>query len=95
MCLAVPMQIVAIRDDELGTVELDGVRHEVSLMLIDGPQTGDYVLIHAGYAIERLDTHEADERLKLFRHLAALHQQETGQPARLVAPSRMGRESET
>ncbi len=87
MCLAVPMKIVAITKDGHGTVELDGMQHPVSLMLIDDPQLGDYVLIHAGYAIETLDTVEADARLALFRTLADLYSQQSGQPVSLVTPS--------
>lgn len=88
MCLAVPMKIIAITEDSMGTVELDGVRHSVGLMLIEDPQIGDYVLIHAGFAIEKLATAEADARLKLFESLAEIYRQETGDAVLLVAPPR-------
>jgi hydrogenase assembly chaperone HypC/HupF len=45
-------------------------------MLIDNPQVGEYLLVHAGYAIERLDCVEAEARLELFRTLAAYHRQQ-------------------
>ena len=69
MCLAVPMQVKSIRED-LAVCEIDGVQREASLMMIDGVQVGDYVLIHAGFAIERID--EAEARLTLDVLRAAL-----------------------
>lgn len=66
MCLAIPMQLVE-RDEGLGTVEIDGVRREVSLMLLDDARVGEYVLIHAGFAIGRVDEAEAKETLELLR----------------------------
>jgi hydrogenase expression/formation protein HypC len=70
MCLAVPMKILSIRSDGLGVADLDGSQHEVDLSLVDGPRVGDYVIVHAGYAIEKLDQKEADERVSLFEKLA-------------------------
>jgi hydrogenase expression/formation protein HypC len=64
------MRITEISPEGTGVAELDGASHEVDLSLIDGPAVGDYVIVHAGFAIERLDQAEADERLELFRELA-------------------------
>lgn len=64
------MKVVAVGDDGAGTVELDGVRHAVDLTLIEAPRTGDHVIVHAGFAIERLDPDEADARIEMFRSLA-------------------------
>ncbi len=72
MCLAVPMRIREIRDDGMGMGELDGAEHAVDLSLVADPRAGDFVIVHAGYAIEKLDRKEADERLALFNELAAL-----------------------
>jgi len=69
MCLAVPMQVKTISDD-LAHCEIDGVEREASLMLLDGVVVGDYVLIHAGFAIEKVDADEA--RLTLDTLRAAL-----------------------
>ena len=68
MCLAVPMQVSEILD---GTAicEVDGVRREASLMMIDGVAVGDYVLIHAGFAIEKIDPVEAEKTLDIFREI--------------------------
>ncbi len=68
MCLAVPMRLVE-RDDLDGVVELDGVRRRVSLMLLPEAVVGDHLLIHAGFAIGRLDDREAAETLELLRQL--------------------------
>ncbi|MBN1770925.1 MAG: HypC/HybG/HupF family hydrogenase formation chaperone [Deltaproteobacteria bacterium] len=72
MCLAVPMQLTEVRDDgAAGVAEVEGARYDVNLSLIDDPRVGDYVIIHAGFAIERLDVNEANERLELFAAWAA------------------------
>ena len=68
MCLAVPMEVMQI-DQEQATCSLDGVVRSVSLIMLDDVAVGDYVLIHAGFAIEKLDAHEAHETLKLLRQL--------------------------
>lgn len=66
MCLAVPMKVVEITD---GTAicEIDGVRREGSLMMVDDVAVGDYVLLHAGFAIEKIDPEEAQKTLDIFR----------------------------
>ena len=68
MCLAVPMRLTE-RDEGLGVVEIDGVRREISLMLLDDAKVGEYLLIHAGFAIGRVDESEAKETLELLRQL--------------------------
>ena len=70
MCLAVPMVLTEVRTDGGGVAELEGTTHEVDLSLIENPGTGDYVIVHAGFAIEKLDQDEANERLRLFDELA-------------------------
>lgn len=71
MCLAVPMRLVFVRDEFLGTAELDGVSYDVNLSLVDEPVVGDFLIVHAGFAIEKLDQDEADARLALFSQMAA------------------------
>ena len=70
MCLAVPMKIKEIPVPNRGICDLDGSTQEVDISLIEAPKVGDYVIIHAGFAIERLDAQEADLRLELFEELA-------------------------
>ena len=69
MCLAVPSKIVKINDDMIGIVDVDGVKKEVGLHLIEDPKVGDYVIVHAGFAINKIDENEALETLKVFREI--------------------------
>ncbi len=69
MCLAVPMKIIDIKPGFKGLVELDGSRRVVDLSLLDDAKPGDYVIVHAGFAIETLDQKEADATLDLFNEL--------------------------
>lgn len=71
MCLAVPSKIVQM-EDGLGIVEVDGVRREVSLMLLEEPRLGDYVIVHAGFALHKLDEEAAMETLALLREALAM-----------------------
>jgi hydrogenase expression/formation protein HypC len=64
------MQVMSI-DGETAVCEIDGVRREASLMMVDGVSVGDFVIIHAGFAIEKLDEEDARETLQLFRDLLA------------------------
>ena len=67
MCLAVPMEVNAI-NDKVADVEIGGVTRQVRLELIDAaPAVGDYVIVHAGFAIRRLDREDAIETIKLFQ----------------------------
>jgi len=66
MCLGVPMQVKSI-EDEVAVCEIDGVQREASLMMLEDVQVGDYVLIHAGFAIEKIDEDEAQLTLKALR----------------------------
>jgi hydrogenase expression/formation protein HypC len=75
MCLAIPGKIVAIAEgagfDRRGTVDYDGVRQEVALAYLPEVQVGDYVLVHVGFAMTRLDTGEAERILRELRELEA------------------------
>jgi hydrogenase expression/formation protein HypC len=64
------MKLVEIHHDGKGVAELEGSRHAVDLSLVSEPKLGDYVIIHAGFAIEKLDPAEADATLALFAELA-------------------------
>lgn len=68
MCLAVPGKIVE-KTDMLATVEISGVTRQVSLMLLPEAKIGEYVLIHAGFAIQAIDEEEAQRTLELFKEL--------------------------
>lgn len=71
MCLAIPARVEELLDDDLATVDLGGVRKQVSLALVDGVAVGDYVIVHVGYALNRIDPVEAERTLALFAEMAA------------------------
>lgn len=71
MCLAIPMQVCSIEKNGTGICEVDGIRQEVDLSLVSETGVGDHVIVHAGYAIEKLDEEEARQRIALFADLAA------------------------
>lgn len=66
MCLAIPACVVELRDDDLALVDVGGVRKEISLALVSEVAVGDYVILHVGYALQRLDPDEAEKTLALF-----------------------------
>ncbi|MFA5147328.1 MAG: HypC/HybG/HupF family hydrogenase formation chaperone [Candidatus Omnitrophota bacterium] len=68
MCLGIPMKVVRIDGDD-GVVETGGLRRKANLSLIKGLKAGDYVILHAGFAIEKLKTGEAKKTLKLLRSI--------------------------
>jgi hydrogenase expression/formation protein HypC len=69
MCLALPCRVVELLSGEQATVDVDGVGRQVSLALVDEVAVGDYVIVHVGYALTRLDAHEALKTLALFAEL--------------------------
>jgi hydrogenase expression/formation protein HypC len=71
MCLAIPSKIVKI-ENNMATIDVDGVRREASLLLLEDAQVGDYVIVHAGFAIQKIDETAAMETLDLLREAAAL-----------------------
>jgi hydrogenase expression/formation protein HypC len=71
MCLALPARVVAVKDGALATVDLGGVRKEVSLALVPEAGVGDYVIVHVGHAIGLVDPDEAARTLALFAEIAA------------------------
>ena len=71
MCLAIPSKIVKI-EDNVATIDVDGVRREASLLLVEDPKIGDYVVVHAGFAINKINEEHALESLKLLREAASL-----------------------
>jgi len=76
MCLGIPGQIIEITDDAampMGIVDFGGVKRETCLVyVVDEVSVGDYVIVHAGFAISKLDEAEAERTLELFRELEEL-----------------------
>ena len=71
MCLAIPARVVELWPGQQAVVDLSGVRKQVSIALVDDAQLGDYVIVHVGYAIGKIDPEEAERTLALFAELAS------------------------
>jgi hydrogenase expression/formation protein HypC len=78
MCLAIPGRIVAIADEEkrLAQVEVSGVLRNVNIGLLDGVQPDDWVLIHVGFALSKVDEEEAYATLALLQQMGDAYEQE-------------------
>jgi len=70
MCLALPMRVVELLPPDKARAEAGGVSLEVSLMLVGDVAIGDYVIVHAGFALEVLDTEAAEETLGMISQMA-------------------------
>ena len=71
MCLAVPMKVVSLQNG-VGIAEMSGVKKEISFMMLPEAGIGDYVIVHAGFAIQKLNEEEAQKTLDLFKEMADL-----------------------
>lgn len=69
MCLAIPVRITGLIDENTAKVTTGGVSKEVDVTLIESPAVGDYVLLHAGFAIEKVHPESAEETLDMFREM--------------------------
>jgi hydrogenase expression/formation protein HypC len=72
MCLAIPTRLIELRPGALALVELGGIRKEISVALVPDAVVGDYVIVHVGHAIGRIDPEEAQRTLAMFGTLAQL-----------------------
>ena len=79
MCLAIPSKITEITND-MAVIDADGVRRHASLLLLEDAQVGDYVIVHAGFAIQKIDEAAAMETLKFLKEAAALVEGNGGGP---------------
>ena len=79
MCLAIPSRITKI-ENNMATIDVEGVQREASLLLLEDARVGDYVIVHAGFAIQKLDEAAAQETLDLLREaIAAVEKRESNQ----------------
>ncbi len=79
MCLAIPSRITKI-ENNMATIDVEGVQREVSVLLLEDARVGDYVIVHAGFAIQKLDESAAQETLDLLREaIAAVEKREPNQ----------------
>jgi hydrogenase expression/formation protein HypC len=75
MCLAIPAKVLKIQDDDMATVDVSGVQKEISLTFVDGVSEGDYVIMHMGYALNKLDEKEAIKTLETISEASRLADQ--------------------
>lgn len=82
MCLAIPVRVVKILADDIARVDIGGVQKEISVALVSDLAEGDYVIMHVGYALNKIDPQEAEKTLALFSEmeLAAQAADGTGAP---------------
>ena len=71
MCLAIPVRIVELLPDDMAKVSFDGVVKTVSTALVEDAAVGDYVVLHVGYALARIDPDEAERTLAMLREAGA------------------------
>ena len=69
MCLAIPSKIIKIQDN-MGTIDVDGVTRTTSLLLLEDVKVGDYVIVHAGFALHKIDEQTAHESLNILKEAA-------------------------
>jgi len=72
MCLAIPVEVVEILDSDTAIADIGGVRKEINIALIEDLIVGDYVILHVGYALNKIDPHEARKTLELFAEFGEL-----------------------
>ncbi|NOX47242.1 MAG: HypC/HybG/HupF family hydrogenase formation chaperone [Chlorobi bacterium] len=72
MCLSIPAKVEKI-EDEIATVSVGGTQYEASLQMLDDVKVGDYILMHTGFAIQKLDAEEAAESLKTFQEFEEMN----------------------
>ena len=72
MCLAIPAEVIELMPGSMARVEIDGIAKVVSLALVEGVGVGDYVLLHVGFALSRIDPREASETLALLKEMGEL-----------------------
>jgi len=76
MCLAIPALVTGLLPDGMARISLDGVVKTISVALVEDVRPGDYVIVHVGYALNKLDPEEAERTLALF---AELEQHQSGE----------------
>jgi len=75
MCLGIPVKVIEVIDSQMGKVDYQGTKIKASFALVQDIKVGDWVILHAGYAISKLDEQEARETLQLFKEIVQAEQQ--------------------
>ncbi|BDV33581.1 MULTISPECIES: HypC/HybG/HupF family hydrogenase formation chaperone [Methylocystis] len=73
MCLAVPVRVTELLPDQMAKVSLDGVSKSISIALVDDVSVGDYVILHVGFALSKVDAEEAERTLAMIRDFAGMN----------------------
>lgn len=79
MCLAIPAYIEQLIAENRAIVNISGIRKEISVELVDDVVPGDYVVVHVGFALQKLDPIEAQHTLAMFAEISALNNNDTDQ----------------
>jgi hydrogenase expression/formation protein HypC len=74
MCLAIPVRVESLLADDQAIVDLGGVKKKISVLLIDDLHIGDYVIMHVGYALNKIDAEQAEKTLAMFAEQGLLKQ---------------------
>ncbi|WP_431687499.1 HypC/HybG/HupF family hydrogenase formation chaperone [Hahella sp. NBU794] len=75
MCLAIPVQVESLLDHDEALVDIGGLKKRISLALVEDVSVGDYVILHVGYALSKIDEDEALRTLALFDEMQALQEE--------------------
>jgi hydrogenase expression/formation protein HypC len=78
MCLAIPSKITKI-ENNMATIDVDGIQRQASLLLLEDAKVGEYVIVHAGFAIQKIDESAAQETLRLLREAAEFVEKKAGE----------------
>jgi hydrogenase expression/formation protein HypC len=78
MCLAIPSKITKI-ENNMATIDVDGIQRQASLLLLEDAKVGEYVIVHAGFAIQKIDEPAAQETLRLLREAAEFVEKKEGE----------------
>ena len=76
MCLAIPVRIEELQADDMAMVDIGGIKKSISIALVDDVAVGDYVILHVGYALNKVDAEEAAKTLELFSELIEFREME-------------------
>lgn len=74
MCLSIPAKVISI-DGEMARVSMGGTEYNASLQMVEDVKVGDYILLHTGFALQKIDENEAQEIFKLFDELSDINRQ--------------------
>jgi hydrogenase expression/formation protein HypC len=72
MCLAIPAQVTELLDDNMARIDMGGVSKAICIALVEDVEVGDFVVVHVGYALSKIDAEEAERTLTLLREVAAM-----------------------